>query len=193
MKKTLLLSSVACLFALNANAQLNNDHNMMWYGKEVAPYIGADYAYDYVKSKGDLKNLKKDFNSGIINMGVRTMKYGGLEAFYQHSANTKSFKHTDNPVKSRFYAYGADLHGYMPIGCHGFNIVGALGIANYNLKLKSQFGSEDKNRMGYRVGAGLQYDFTNHIAARLMGRYTYLGAKYFSHINEVTVGMRYSF
>lgn len=194
MKKTLLLAGVACLFAVNANAQLNNDHNMTWYGREVAPYIGVDYAYDragYKKLPGD---MKKNYNSVMVNLGVRTMKYTGLEAFFQQSGNVKSLKNSGNGVKTRFYAFGMDMYGYLPIGCDGFNLLGSLGLANYNVKAKYQLGgSEDKNRMGYRIGAGMQYDFTNHIAARVMGRYNYLNAKHLKDLKEVTVGMRYSF
>jgi len=196
MKKTLLLAGVACLFAANVNARMhgNGDHNMMWYGKEVAPYIGVDYAYDHANYKQEAKGMKKSYNSAIFNMGVRTLRYMGLEAFFQQSANNKSYKHTENPIKTRFYAFGADAYGYMPIGCDGFNLLGSLGLANYNIKAKYALGgSNDKNRMGYRAGLGMQYDFTQHIAARVMGRYNYIGAKHLDNLKEVTVGMRYSF
>lgn len=194
MKKTLLLAGVACLFAANANAQLDNKHNMNWYGKEVAPYIGVDYAFDRADYKKEAKQLKKNYNSFLINLGVRTMRYAGMEAFFQQSGNVKSFKNSGNEVKTRFYAFGADMYGYLPIGCDGFNLLGTAGLANYNIKAKyPQKGSDDKNRMGYRIGAGMQYDFTNHIAARVMGRYNYLNAKHLKDLKEVTVGMRYSF
>lgn len=193
MKKTLLLAGVTCLFAANANAQLDNKHNMNWYGHEVAPYIGVDYAYDKASYKG-VRGMKKEYNSFIVNLGVRTMRYTGLEAFFQQSGNVKSFKNTNREIKSRFYAFGADLYGYLPIGCNGFNMLGSLGMANYNVKAKyTGRGSEDKNRMGYRMGLGMQYDFTNHISARVMGRYNYIGAKHLDNLKEVTVGMRYSF
>ena len=87
------------------------------------------------------------------------------------------------------------MYGYMPIGCDGFNLVGSLGIANYNVKLKyrGHQGSDDKQRLGYRAGAGIQYDFNDNISARVMYRYTQLGMKEVKNLNEVTAGLRYSF
>jgi len=194
MKKTLLLAGVACLFAANANAQLDNKHNMKWYGKEITPYIGVDYAYDRAAYRKEAKQLKKDYNSFVVNLGVRTMRYAGLEAFFQQSGNIKSLKHTGNEVKTKFYAFGADLYGYLPIGCDGFNLLGAVGLANYNVKAKYQQGGEyDKDRLGLRIGGGMQYDFTDHFAARVMGRYNHIGSKQLKNLKEVTVGMRYSF
>lgn len=190
MKKTLLLAGVACLFAANANAGIS------MYNQEFTPYIGADYVYDHASYKKDAKllSLKKSYNSGMINVGLRAMRYVGLEAFFQQSMTNKTNKNTDYPVKSKFYAYGADLYGYLPIGCYGFNMLGSLGLADYNLDLKvKQAGKYDKQRMGYRMGLGMQYDFTNHFAARVMGRYNYIGAKHLDNLKEVTVGLRYSF
>lgn len=190
MKKTLLLAGVACVIAANASAETN------WYHYDFRPYIGVDYSYDHASYKKEFKalSMKKSYNSGIINVGGRMGKYAGLEAFFQQSLKNKTNKNTDNPVKSSFYAYGADMYGYMPIGCYGFNLLGSVGLANYNMDVKTkQTGKFDKQRMGYRFGAGMQYDITNHLAARVMGRYNYIGAKHLDNLKEVTVGLRYTF
>ena len=55
MKKTLLLSGIACLAAVNANA-------MSWNLSDYRPYIGADYVYSYAKQGSDARHLKDDFN-----------------------------------------------------------------------------------------------------------------------------------
>ncbi len=187
MKKTLLLAGVACLFAASAaNAKMNYS--------DFSPYIGIDYGYDHASYKGDVKGAKKSYNSGIINVGARMYKYSGIEAFFQQSGKRKSFKGTAREVRTEFYAYGADLYGYLPVTCYGINLLGSAGLANYNVKAKTKAGgSEDKQRMGYRIGAGVQYDFNQHFAARVMGRYNYIGAKHLDNMKEITVGLRYSF
>ncbi len=187
MKKTLLLAGVACLFSFGANAA---DYNM----RDLRPYIGIDYIYTNANIKKET-GIKKDYNSGAINAGIRFDDYVGLEAFFQQSGERKSMKGTPYQTKSEFYAFGLDLFGYMPIGCDGFNLVGSLGVANYNVKLKyrGHFGSDDKQRVGYRAGVGMQYDFTENFAARVMYRYTHLGMKEVKNLNEVNAGIRYSF
>ena len=187
MKKTLLLAGVACLFSFGANAA---DYSL----SELRPYVGLDYVYTDANIKKETR-IKTDYNSGAINAGIRFYDYLGLEAFFQQSGERKSMKGTLDQTKSEFYAYGLDLYGYMPIGCDGFNLVGSLGIANYNVKLKyrGHQGSDDKQRLGYRAGAGIQYDFNDNISARVMYRYTQLGMKEVKNLNEVNAGLRYSF
>ncbi len=185
MKKTLLLAGVACLFSVSANA--------MDLSREFRPYIGLDYVYSHADYKDMVKEPKKSYNSGAINVGTWITPYASLEAFFQQSAKTKSHKGTPDQVRTEFYAYGLDAYGYLPIGCDGFNLLGSLGLANYNVKAKYIHGSEDKQRVGYRVGIGAQYDFTEHLAARVVGRYSFIGAKHLDNLMEVTAGIRYSF
>ena len=89
--------------------------------------------------------------------------------------------------------YGLDLYGRMPIMCSGFNALASLGVANYNTKYKFDGTSEDKQRIGYRAGVGLSYDFNNNVSFRLMGRYSYLGMASLDNLMEVTAGLRYTF
>ena len=187
MKKTLLLAGVACLFSVSANA--------MDLSREFRPYIGLDYVYSHADYKDMVREPKKSYNSGAVNVGTWITPYASLEAFFQQSAKTKAYKGTEYRVRTEFYAYGLDAYGYLPIGCDGFNLVGSLGIANYNVKLKyrGHQGSDDKQRLGYRAGAGIQYDFNDNISARVMYRYTQLGMKEVKNLNEVTAGLRYSF
>ncbi len=185
MKKTLLLASAACLFSFGANA--------MDLSAEMKPYVGLDYAY----SHGDIKKdagIKKDYNSGIINAGVKMGDYSGLEAFFQQSGERKAHHGERGKVKSEFYAYGLDAYGYMPMGCEKkFNLLGSLGLANYNMKVKVPGGNRDKQKVGYRVGIGASYDLTENWSARIMGRYSYIGAHDIKSLQEVTAGVRYTF
>ncbi len=81
----------------------------------------------------------------------------------------------------------------MPIGCDGFNLLGTLGLANYNMKVKYVRGSQNKQRMGYRAGVGMQYNFTENFAARVVGRYSYIGARNLDNLMEVTTGVKFMF
>jgi len=185
MKKTLLLAGVACLVSVNAHAfDMNN---------LVKPYIGVDYVYTNADYKNLARKPKESYNSGAINVGTQIGRYTGLEAFFQQSGKRKQAKGTPEQIRTEFYDYGLDLYGYMPIGCDGFNLVGALGVANYNVKAKFIDGSIDKQRVGYRAAAGVQYDFTEHFAARVLGRYDYIGMKYLDNLWEVVAGLRYTF
>lgn len=186
MKKTLLLAGVACLISFSANA------------REFNPYIGLDYAYTKADLKKDLKPVDDGYNSGIINAGVRMGQYAGLEAFFQQSGERKTHVAADQSIKSKFNAYGLDLYGYLPIpACSDkFDLLASIGAANYDFQAKYKGiarGKYDKQRVGYRAGIGAQYNLTENWAARVMGRYTYLGARDINHLSEVTAGVRYTF
>ncbi len=185
MKKTLLLAGVACLFSVSAQAQD--------YMSEVRPYIGLDYAYDKADFKKDAKDLKDGFNSGIINVGSRMGDYFGLEAFYQLSDERKT-KFEDYNLSAKFQAYGLDAYGYLPLGCEKkFDLLASLGAAVYDMKLKGPDAKLTQKRVGYRAGIGAQYNFTENFAARIMGRYNYVGTAHLNNFNEVTAGVRYTF
>ena len=186
MKKALLLAGVACVFSANANAM-----DMM---KDFRPYIGLDYVYSHADYKDLERDPKKSYNSLDVNVGMWMTHYASLEAFFQQSDENKSFGGTVDHIKTKFYAYGLDAYGYMPLGCDGFNLLGTVGLANYNMKVKyTHHGSDDKQRMGYRFGIGAQYDFTENLAARVVGRYSFIGAKHLDNLMEVTAGIRYTF
>lgn len=185
MKKTLLLASAACIFSFGANA--------MDLSAEMKPYVGLDYAYSHADVKKDTK-IKKDYNSGVLNAGVRMGEYSGLEAFYQQSGERKVNDGELGKIKSEFYAYGLDAYGYMPMGCEKkVNLLGSIGLANYNMKVKVPGGDRDKQKVGYRFGLGASYDLTENWSARIMGRYSYIGARDIKNLQEITAGVRYTF
>lgn len=194
MNKALLLASAACVlcFSTAANAQ-------QMFGYEIEPYIGLDYVYSHADYKSEADVLKKDFNSGAVNIGTRLGKYAGLEAFYQQSGDRKTNVYygdgTSEKLKTRLYSYGLDLYGYMPLDCFDkFDLVGSIGAANLNMRVKGlPEGKYDKNHMAWRAGAGLQYNFDEHVSARVMYRYSYVDTKYLDNLNEVTAGLRYTF
>lgn len=192
MKKSLLLAGVACLISYNASAM-----DMGLGMGEMAPYVGLDYAYSHAKMSKHIDPIKKDYNSGVINAGVKMGNYASLEAFFQQSGERKTDKFVmdgiADKVKSKFYAYGVDAYGYMPVGCDGFNLLGTVGIANYNIEAKGFGDKYDKDRVGYRVGLGAQYDYNENWSARVVARYSYLDSKVLDNLQEITAGVRYTF
>ena len=186
MKKICLLAAAVSVFALNANA---SDWKM---NEAYRPYIGADYVYSHVKHGGIASHAKKDYNSWKINAGMDIAKYTSIEAFFQQAGERKAHL-GENTQKSEFYAWGLDIYGKMPIMCSGFKLLGSLGLADYNAKYKFNDGTQDKQRMGYRAGLGLSYDFSHNVSMRVMGRYSYVGMANLNHLMEMTAGLQYTF
>ena len=194
MKKTLLLASVACLISSAASANMMDDAKRIYH--ESTPYIGMDYAYTNLDLKGPAKHAKENFNSAKLNLGIDMGKHFGLEAFYQFGGARKAHLREDQgggTKKFKFNAYGIDAYGYMPLGCaQKISLVGTVGMAVYDTELKYN-DKVSKSKVGYRVGGGAQYKLTDKIAARVIGRYGYVGSKQLNHVAEVTAGLRYSF
>lgn len=185
MKKTLLLAGVACLISATAA-------NAMDY-KNIRPIIGLDYAYDNVDFKKESKILNNDFNSGIISVGTRIGDYSSVEAFWQIAGEKKTNTDTAK-YKARFTAYGLDAYGHLPLGCEQkVELLGSLGLGIYDIAIKKDGAKNTTDRVGYRIGLGAQYNFTDNIAGRVMGRYNYIGNGQLHSMNEVTAGIRYAF
>ena len=189
MKKVMLLASAAILLSTAVQAA------------EINPYMGLDYAYSKADYKTDKatwdESLKEDYNSLAFNLGMRPSQYFSLEGFFQQSAEAKGDKSSariyGDRIKSKFYAFGLDAYGYLPVGCDGLSLLGTVGLANYNFKVESDAGSNDKNHMGYRAGLGLQYDMNENWAMRLVGRYSYIDSREVDNLQEVVAGIRYTF
>ena len=183
-----MLTGAAMLISANANA-------MMYSGlSEFKPYVGAEYVYSKAKLGGTAGRLKDNFNSMKGDLGIEMYKNIYTEFSYQQSWQVKNKYAAPNraSVKQRFAAYALDLYGKMPIMCSPFGLVATGGLALYDV---TQKGLPDKSfqRVGYRIGGGMQYDMSEHWSARLIGRYSYVGADRVDNYKEVTVGMLYRF
>lgn len=188
MKKILLLSGVACLMAVNAQAGIYN-----WQKFLIRPYIGADYVYSHAHQGNDAKNFKKNFHSGKADLGMEWNKRIYTEFSYQMSGELKNANpYGDGKSKNSFQAYAMDLYGKMPIMCSNLGAVLTAGGAIYDIKYK-QMPNSSTTKVGYRAGLGMQYDMTDNLSARVIGRYSYIGTKRMNNLKEVTVGMLYRF
>ncbi len=184
MKKTVYLAAVAAAFTFNTQAA------------EITPVIGLDYAYsnlDFDRSLEDL-GIEKNYNSFVVSAGVKLTPYVGIEAFYQKSGEEKSNMLRNistgetGKAKTSFYAYGADLIGYYPV-FDKLELLGSLGVAQYEYEAKA-FGYElEDDDLGFRLGVGLQYNVTENVGLRLMGRHVFMD----DDIDEVSAGIRYNF
>jgi len=184
MKKFLLLAGVALFTANSANAA---------YMSEVKPYIGADYVYSRAHQGGVAKGFKKDFNSGKVDLGLQLYNNWYMEFSSQMSGELKNRRAYDgSTVKNKFQAYAMDMYGKYPLMCSNLSALVSGGAAIYHLSYKGLDG-KNTDRVGYRAGVGMQYDFNKNWAARVLGRYSYLGMDRLNNFKEVTVGMLYRF
>lgn len=188
MKKILLLSGIACLFSANVQAGMYN-----WQKMAVRPYVGAEYVYSRAHQGGDAKDFKKNFHSGKFDLGMEWDKNIYTEFSYQMSGELKNGNpYYDGKSKNNFQAYAMDVYGKMPIMCSNFGAILTAGGAIYDIKYKNM-PSSSTTKVGYRAGVGMQYDMTNNISARVIGRYSYIGTERMNNLKEVTVGMLYRF
>lgn len=212
MRKTLLLAGVACLFASQATA---GD----FFFK---PYLGLDYVHSWtdVQSQYDADGTeieinKDNMNAGAVSLGVKFHQNFALETFYQQSEKAKKNLgvffiqdeygriYEDNMKTSvQYKAFGLDLIGSVPV--YGkLEFLGTIGTGYYKAKVKlkqtineisaTTTNSASEHKWGIRVGAGLQYNFTEHLAARVMVRNTNTRIKGYKNLTDVTAGIRFYF
>lgn len=179
------LMAAASVFAFAATANAADSFK---------PYVGLDYNY----TDADAKHQSPKYNSASVNVGTEYNKYFGTEVFYQYSdSDTKTVNSIKN--KTSFQAYGLDLMGYLPLGCDQvFSLVGTMGIGEYTFDKRFNGYATPKHQrdhgLGYRFGAGLQYQVDENIAVRGLVRYVNLNdVKNFDDMWEYTAGVKYSF
>lgn len=184
MKKSLLLTTaIVCFAAFNANA-MDTMH--------LRPYVGAEYVYSYAKQGSYAQKAKDNYHSGKFDLGMEWMKNIDAEFSYQMSGELKSNSTRDKKMKSSFQAYALDAYGKYPIMCSPLSAVGTVGGAIYHLEYKG-LPKKSTSKMGYRAGLGMQYDFTDNLSARVIGRYSYVGTNYLNNLMEVNAGVLYRF
>ena len=158
----------------------------------IKPYVGAEYVFSHAKVGGEANHSKHNFNSGKVDLGMEWDNFFDTEFSYQHSGELKSGNEDGGKIKTSFQAYAMDLYGKYPIMCSPLSAVGTVGAAIYHANFKG-LPNEEFNRVGYRAGVGMQYDFTNHVSARVIGRYSYVNTNYLNNLMEVNAGLLYRF
>lgn len=198
MKKSLLLASVAAsLFVSQADAM------------ELKPYVGLDYSYSKASTNDIIveqalvpsKLYEDTYNSVVVSVGTKLHQNFGLEAFYQKSGEEKGtqavFVSGGSPIatdkiETSFDAYGLDAQGYLSVA-KGIELIGSLGLAQYDFEMKGFGKKASDDKIGYRLGAGAQYNFNENFAIRGMARYIILDSDAVDDMTEFTLGLRYTF
>ena len=180
MNKNIALLAAVSFLALSANAN----------ALEFRPYVGVQYNYTEV----DAEYVQADMNSYSVVVGTEYNRYFSTEVFYQNS--DKSNDMIDGvKVKSDFEAYGLDAYAYLPLGCDRvWSVFATAGIANYDFDAKDVDGKFEDNGLGYRLGAGVQYNVTNNVAVRALGRYIFADKlDNTDDMTEFSLGVKYTF
>lgn len=198
MKKSLLLASVAAsLFVSQADAM------------ELKPYVGLDYSYSKASTNDIIveqalvpsKLYEDTYNSVVVSVGTKLHQNFGLEAFYQKSGEEKGtqavFVSGGSPIatdkiETSFDAYGLDAQGYLPLN-KKVDLIGSLGLGQYDFEIKGFGYKESEDELGYRLGAGAQYNFNENIAIRGMIRHVLIDSDAVDDITEFSAGVRYTF
>lgn len=178
MKNTIALMTAASVFAISANAN----------AADYTPYVAADYTYTDIQNAAEV-------HGGKVALGTEYNKYFGTEVFYQFTGSDR-VNASDGTNEYSMRSYGLDVYGYLPLGCDQvFSLVGTAGVADIDVKYKNPGeyrGTE--NGLGYRVGAGFEYDVSSDVSVRALYRYTFTDKIHsLDHINEYSVGVKYAF
>lgn len=199
--------NIALLAAVSAIALATSANAL-----EFRPYVGAQYnltSGNTVPAIPENVSSNVDMHTYSVFLGADYNRFFGTEVFYQNSNkwHKKFGEAGEAKVKSDFAAYGLDVYGYLPLGCDRvFSLLGTAGIANYDYTTKiaspvqagnttagGSIKSED-NGLGYRLGAGMQYNVTNNIAVRGIVRYIWADKlDNMDHMMEYSLGVKYNF
>lgn len=178
MKKTIALMAAVSAFAFTANANAT----------EYTPYVAADYTYTDIPSTADV-------NGGKVAVGTEYNKYFGTEVFYQRTGSDRVHS-SEGTNEYSLQSYGLDVYGYLPLGCDQvLSLVGTAGISNVDVIYKDAGKKrETENGLGYRLGAGFEYDINSNVSIRALYRYTFTDkVNGLDHISEYSLGVKYAF
>ena len=220
MKKTLLLAAIAGLLSFNANAEYCNcqqnskplfqpqsryqTQQPQYYNQQsqtsdwrIRPVLGADFVYSFVNFSDDsgiIKEFSEDeFKAFSVSLGAKFNSYFGIEGFYQDSEEGESNKlnYTEGKLKTSYIAYGVDLIGYLPTDVQNVTLLGSLGLGQYEFEGKYETINEKEDKIGIRLGAGLQTSINDNVSFRLMGRYSHINSDSVDNMIDLTAGLRF--
>ena len=172
MKKSLLLAGVATLVALNANAFEFNPYVSVKY---IKADMESSYKVEQIKPGVTIADISEsDKNSAYsIAFGTRNqLTKGTLRTELEFQQNGKLKSHlsgteelnTNTEIKSlmlnTYYEFdtGTKFNPYVSAG---------LGFAQIETSLKSSYmsmGSEKAENLTWQLGAGVSYNFNEHLS-----------------------------
>lgn len=169
------------------------------YAYDLKPYVGAGYTYTDVELNHHFDAVAEtDYHSAFIAAGVQPHQNWGLEMFYQ--ASKEESKSIAGLVKNKtdFQAIGLDALGYLPVH-QRVNLIGSVGLGHYRFHTDADGFvslSETEKNLGWRFGAGVQYQLTDNLALRGMARYVMLdtdSGDVVDRMMDVSVGAYWQF
>lgn len=199
MNKSVLMAGA--FIALAGAAQAADDMGLK-------PYVGVDLVRTWADYENDptlgvnTNDLFKDKVDGISPyVGLQINKHVGVELSYLGTEDAKKSDVLGSGVDSKVRITGiaADVVGTLPVSADGrFAVLGSAGIGRFKGRMSATDGSTtvsaDDSDVGYRLGVGAQYQFTDNWGVRAMMRYTKVDFE--DTVNNLvtgSVGVNYKF
>lgn len=186
MKKALVIALGALTTATSASAmEVENKF-----------YVGADYVQNKLDTQNGSGAFYEDsaaalgFYAGVDvheNVAIEAGYNAGFEESKSAGAVTTDFTIT---------AYYLDLIGKYEVA-DKVTVLGSIGAAKVNLEANVKSGGSssvaENDDTGLRLGAGVEYQVTDNVAARVKYNYTDLEFNGFGSLSQLTVGASYKF
>ena len=172
MNKKIL--AAACGLLMSSGFALAHDDMNFYVGGELG-YNKHGYASEFKDEiSNDQGSIKSKVPTGTLLIGGKFHENFGAEVGYTFFKKAKVEMPNLNTNYIKTNNMYLDLLGYMPVdSC--FDLIGAVGIGRIKVKLEDNSNANNisfsKGKVGFRLGAGAQYKFDDHFAARAMVRY----------------------
>lgn len=173
-------------------------------------YVGGDLGYNKLGYYNDLKNYIGSFTGGKIKSkvpslgllgGINFHENFGAEVGYDFYRKAKaSFTNYAGDYGMKLQNMHLDVLGYVPFN-QCFDFVGSVGVGQARVKEINDTWSngnsgEKYNKIGFRLGAGMQYNIDCNFAARAMVGYQQVGKKnslpWLQNLTSVKLGLTYT-
>ena len=180
LTKTAIAASAVGLSILSVSANANNCKFYVGAGLDYAKYSlnqefssppsGATFPY--------VRDIKKK-GLGVLApvVGMTFHENFGVEAGYSFSKAItgviQTAATTSVPVKSKIRNMYLDLVGFMPVLAGQCDLIGGIGVGKITAKKDNSVTNIDtiKNKLGWRVKAGVQYNVHTNVALRALVTY----------------------
>ena len=176
-------------------------------------YVGGDFGYNKLGYASDFKDevtsdpingkAKSKVPSFGLLAGAMFHENVGAELGYTFYKKAKITGTGLNDEAIKLSNIHLDLLGYMPVD-KNFELVGLVGFGRMRLKESGDANdnaiNEKAKKMGFRLGAGVQYNIDNHFAVRGMVKYQKANLKskevtdykFMKHTTSLNLGVTYT-